>query len=44
MVRCAKGSRSHLERQAVTEPDLIRFVTAQADIYDQVLKELTEGM
>ena len=27
----------------MTEPDLIRFVTAQADIYDQVLKELTEG-
>ena len=28
---------------SVTEPDLIRFVTAQAETYDQVLKELTEG-
>lgn len=27
----------------MTEADLIRFVNAQADVYDQVVKELSEG-
>ena len=27
----------------VTEADLLRFVNAQSDVYDQVTKELTEG-
>ena len=27
----------------MTEADLIHFVTAQSDVYDQVTEELTEG-
>jgi uncharacterized protein (DUF1810 family) len=32
-----------LERQSMTEADLIRFVNAQAQIYSQVVEELTKG-
>ena len=27
----------------VADPDLVRFVDAQASVHDQVVKELTEG-
>ena len=43
MVRCAKGSRSHLGRQAVTDPTSFDSLAAQAEIYDQVLDELRKG-
>jgi uncharacterized protein (DUF1810 family) len=32
-----------LEAPAVSQADLIRFVNAQADVYSQVIEELTEG-
>ena len=27
----------------MTDPDLVRFVDAQASVYEQVVEELTEG-
>jgi len=39
----APRSRLAALESTVTEADLIHFVNAQSDVYDQVTEELTEG-
>jgi hypothetical protein len=38
-------SAGHWKKQslAMTDPDLVRFVNAQASVYEEVVEELTEG-
>jgi uncharacterized protein (DUF1810 family) len=42
-LKLAARSRLAALEGTVTEADLIHFVTAQSDVYDQVTEELTEG-